>query len=251
MNIMNIIQINPNHYYPCSPKRTSSGFTSLMYLVNNTREHPGYLEQIKYILDNNPEELDKKNNSGWTALMISCRNSNTTSTLDTVKLLLEYNPDINASRDDDGENILSISVSYSNTDSSYETVKLLLDHGADITKIIYDRKTVLHKKYIHDLQTCNINAVKLLIDRAPRYIFNFYDNLQDSPITNALRYTDDYNSNLNYELIKYFLDNTPVDFDDEIFCFRIKTYMNFIPDNILNLLHDYQDDVLQVKCALD
>ena len=54
---MNIIQVDPGYYYMCSDQTGSTGFTSLMYLVNQTHNHPEYLDQIKYILDNYPEEL--------------------------------------------------------------------------------------------------------------------------------------------------------------------------------------------------
>ena len=87
---MDIIQVDPDAIYPCSSITRSIGFTNLMYLVYNTREHPEYLIQIKYILDHYPEELDKQNDIGWTALMIAVRNSCKSSTLDTVKLLLDY-----------------------------------------------------------------------------------------------------------------------------------------------------------------
>ena len=89
---MNIIQIDPNTIYRYYKYNGSTGFTSLMYLVIHTSDHPEYLDQIKYILDNHPEELDKENDSYWSAFELAVINYKRNSTLDTVELLLKYNP---------------------------------------------------------------------------------------------------------------------------------------------------------------
>ena len=68
--------------------------TRLMYLVGYTREHPEYLEEIRYILDNYPEELNKQLTAGWTAIMISIIKLEYYSTRETIELLLKYNPDL-------------------------------------------------------------------------------------------------------------------------------------------------------------
>jgi ankyrin repeat protein len=90
---MNIIEINRADNYHCSQLTRSTGFTSLMYLVINTKKHPEYFVQIEYILENYPDEINNQNTKGWTALMLICRNIGYTSTLDTLELLLKYKPD--------------------------------------------------------------------------------------------------------------------------------------------------------------
>ena len=70
--------------YPCSPVTTSKGFTNLMYLIINQKII------LKEDLEKLKSEINEKNEKGWTALMIACRNSNTKSSIKTVKLLLDY-----------------------------------------------------------------------------------------------------------------------------------------------------------------
>ena len=204
---MNIIRINPDTYYPCSQFTKSTGFTSLMYLFYHTRDHPEYLEQIKYISDNNPEELDKQNDSGWTALMISCRNSNSTSTLDTVKLLLEYHPDVNLC-DKYKCSILLYALVFSDNDSHPETCKLLLKHGANVNIIDKDGDSILMS----------------LIKQSMRI----------------------------YDLIEYVLENSDVDLDYKKNDKTVYDYaVKYNKRDIAELIKKYQDNSLDIKCALD
>ena len=79
---------NSNKSFQCSPVTKSKGFTLLMKLVlmtNNTEA----VKLIKKIITNNPEEINKQNEKGWSALMLASRFSNRDSNIETVKLLLE------------------------------------------------------------------------------------------------------------------------------------------------------------------
>ncbi len=81
--------------YPCSPYTKSSGFSQLMYYVMQTRDYPVILLEIKKLIESDPLILNKINTKGWTALMLSCRNSGTCSTEDTVQLLIDAKADLN------------------------------------------------------------------------------------------------------------------------------------------------------------
>jgi ankyrin repeat protein len=70
--------------YRCSKITSSRHFTKLMYLVINNKKYGNDILR-KYILENK-EEINKKNNIGWTALMIAARNSNVDNNVETVKL---------------------------------------------------------------------------------------------------------------------------------------------------------------------
>jgi ankyrin repeat protein len=219
----------------CSNQTRSTGFTSLMYLVNNTHDHPEYHEQIKYILDNYPEELNKQNADGWTALMLACRNSNTTSTLDTVKLLLDYNPDLYLLRID-GYNVIYVTLC--NYDAE-KTIDLLLDHGFSINHPMQYNRTVLHNINSY---SCSSKILKKLIDRIDGNITDVYGRT-------SLIYAIIYGIT---DIIEYFLtkDNLDLTIADKY----NKTAYDYAIDNklykISEMIQNY-DDSLGVKCALD
>ena len=116
-------------------------------------------------------DINKQNDSGWTALMLSSRNSNTTSTLDTVSVLLKYQPNVNI-QDNYGFTSLMHAICSMHDDSNQETCKLLLDHGANINTI--------------DKSGYNIIFVIIL------WFYSFSENAK-------------------YRQIKYILDNTNID----------------------------------------
>ena len=63
--------------------------------------------------------------------MISCANSNTSSSLETVKLLINSGADLNI-QSTHGFTALTVASQYQHTSSSLETVKLLIDSGCDV-----------------------------------------------------------------------------------------------------------------------
>ena len=83
------------HPYPCCPGIESTGFNILMYYVMQTRVYPSTLIQIRQLLETQPSLLNETNTLGWTALMLSCRNSRTNSTEETVRVLLEAGAEVN------------------------------------------------------------------------------------------------------------------------------------------------------------
>lgn len=111
--------------YDCSPFVKSKGFTGLMHLVLKTKENPELNDKIQYFTK---DEINAKNDKGWTPLLLACRNSKTLSSNDTVKLLLKYGADIN-DQQCDGWTALMMACRY---ESTVETVKILLAHQCDI-----------------------------------------------------------------------------------------------------------------------
>ena len=199
---MNIIQIDPNCEYICSSYSSCSGFTSLMYLVCNTRENPEYLEQIKYILDNYLEELNKQNALNFTPIMLAVMNYNTNSTLETVNLLLEYKPDLNII----GYGDCTVIERFILNEQDYSMIKLLLDHGADINRTDLSKKNILmylssrhdayekikfflensdidiyYKKYIHDK-----TIYEYILEREDNKLINLMDTYNNLDIKCAL-----------------------------------------------------------------
>src|SRR5580693_591341 len=123
-------EIDPNKEYWYSPFVKSKRFTKLMKLVLMGDK---YLDEIKKELIN-PSTINIKNADGWTALMISARNTNTKSSNTIIKLLLENKANVNDKDNTDWTSLMMAST-YSNTDSSNETVKLLLENKANINDI--------------------------------------------------------------------------------------------------------------------
>lgn len=143
-----------NTEYPCSPMTLSKNFTKLMYLIINLVD----IEIIiNYILQH-PNEINKKNEKGWTALMIACRNSNIYGN-DIVDILLGNNADPNLCNNKSWT-ALTLACVHSGYDSNCDTVKLLLENNADIN-ICVDEIFLLHQVILS--KYCNhIGVIELL-----------------------------------------------------------------------------------------
>lgn len=118
-------------------------------MVRLTKKSPETINEIRSHIEAHPDEINKQNVEGWTALKIACRNSRTWSTDETVELLLRSGADANI-KDTDGRTALMAAVAYSSSDSSYETIKLLLEYGADINMADYNGVTVLMHHIIYN-----------------------------------------------------------------------------------------------------
>ena len=105
--------------YDCSPITRCAGFTKLMVLVINTNKYPELIKDIYLYKD----IINEKNDLGWTALILACRNSS----IETIKQLLDNGADVNL-RCNGGWNALMVSCNNNN----FNTTKLLLDYGADV-----------------------------------------------------------------------------------------------------------------------
>ena len=122
---------DPKREYICSPNTISIKFTHLHKCVMKTGKYPFLNQYIDIYLSLNPQVIDEQNEEGWTALMLSARNSRTDSSEETVKLLLEYGANVDI-QEKDGWTALIMAARYSRTDSSEKTVKIILEYGANV-----------------------------------------------------------------------------------------------------------------------
>uniref|UniRef100_A0A6G6ADR8 Ankyrin repeat-containing protein n=1 Tax=Borely moumouvirus TaxID=2712067 RepID=A0A6G6ADR8_9VIRU len=150
--------------FPCSQYTISKYFTKLMYLIITERNHPnGHQRIINYLKDNkNRQKINQKNEKGWTALMIACRNSNIWSSIETVKLLLKFGADVNL-QNNDGWTALMLASRNSNKSSNIGTVKLLLEANSNINLQNNDGLTALMLSSGNLNKIC-IKTIKLLLN---------------------------------------------------------------------------------------
>src|SRR5580692_6157469 len=158
-NQFNNPEIDPRKEYWYSP--LTKGFTKLMKLVLMGDK---YLDEIKKELLINPSTINIKNTEGWTALIISARNTNTKSSNTIIKLLLEHKANVNDKENTVDWTSLMMASMYSNTDSSNETVKLLLEHKANINdKHTYGSTSLILASRYSNTYSSN-ETVKLLLE---------------------------------------------------------------------------------------
>jgi ankyrin repeat protein len=232
MNIT-LESLNDNNYdieYKCISYITSKGFTKLMKLVMLIKEYPELQKEIEKVINENPEEINKQNNYGFTALTLAAINSNNLSNIETVKLLLNHtNIDVNI-RDIDGWTTLMRVSKYSNTYSNIDTVKLLLDHpNIDVNIQDIDGWTALIITV--DTIQSNIETVKLLLNH-PKIDVNIKDVDGWTALMTASKYI---NVLSNIETLQLLLNNRNVD---------VSNYMNFLirteKIHLLNLIPSYK-----------
>lgn len=82
--------------YYCEPDSASScnQWTYLMVLVM-TSKSPTILDRIKYVLSRDPSQVNRKNEHGWTALMLACRWVDIYVDSNCIKLLIDAGANIN------------------------------------------------------------------------------------------------------------------------------------------------------------
>lgn len=122
---------DPNQEFKCSDSTLSKGFTLLMKWVMMTNSHPELYDRINQLIKENPEELNKQNEKGWTALMLAVSNSGSISTEETVKLLLSYGAKINI-QGQYGHSALTLAVRKAETYGTKNTIKMLIKAGANL-----------------------------------------------------------------------------------------------------------------------
>lgn len=159
-DIMYLENVNKNNFYSCSPLTQSSGFTLLMHLVSLKNKYLDIV--IKKYLKEYPQEIDKVNERGWTALMIAARNCNTYKSLNILNLLLKLGANINL-QEKCGWTVLHYVVN--NFGEGYDEIclkilKLLLEFGADVNLTELYGRTAL----MMFMDRSNIAPVKLLLE---------------------------------------------------------------------------------------
>jgi ankyrin repeat protein len=123
---------DPNVKYSPGSLRKSKGFTLLMKLVILTREFPDLDCYLVSYCKQNPEEVNKKNDKGLTALMLAAANSTTLSREKTVDILIAADADHDI-RCHDECTALIYAVRYHAISRSETTIKMLIEAKADIS----------------------------------------------------------------------------------------------------------------------
>jgi hypothetical protein len=136
---------DPEEYYWHLPTTRSKGLTLLMKYVMLAREYDWLHDIIKDYIKNNPNELNKCTNLGYTALIIASSLSNFTSTERTVKLLIDAGANVNLQTGLLFNNFtaLQLAAMYSNRYSTINTVQMLIDAGSNLESINNEKDTVL------------------------------------------------------------------------------------------------------------
>ncbi len=146
--------------YYCREMVKSAGFTLLMKLVLLTKKKKKAIYLIRKILNKNPNTIDKKNDKGWTALMLAVRNSNTCSTENTVKILIDAGADLNLQ-----SNIGATALGHSENHCENNIFKMLINAGVGINLQNNNGMSVLMGVIRSDnSNTCRVEKVKILLD---------------------------------------------------------------------------------------
>lgn len=175
------IHIEPSmeKQYLCTNYVRSCGFTLLMKLVLLTNKNKDAVTLIKKIINQDQNIIDKKNSSGYTALMLAIANSYTCSTENTVKILVDAGANVNL-QNKCGVSTLGFALSYDKNN----IFEMLINAGINTNLQNKDGKTVLmgaaHSKDAH-----NIEKIKILL-RACANV-----NLQDTSGRTALMYASE------------------------------------------------------------
>jgi ankyrin repeat protein len=147
--------IDPDKKYFYASYCESKGFTVLMKWCLLYHNDPNIVQRIADYLGEHPETINQKNYKGWTALMMSCRNSQTVSSDTIIKLLIGYGTDLDV-QDDIGWTALMISCQKYNNGNSIVSIKLLIDN----VKNNYGNTPLL----LHVRRNPNIDIINLLLD---------------------------------------------------------------------------------------
>ena len=123
-------KILANKSYPCTTNLMSSDFTALMHAVLSNN-----VEAVQKVLKYDPEQINKQNTVGCTALILIARNSGFLSNSSTIiKMLIDAEADLEI-RDSKGSNALSAACAFLGSKpvcSSEDSVLLLINAGANV-----------------------------------------------------------------------------------------------------------------------
>ncbi|BCS83604.1 putative ankyrin repeat protein [Cotonvirus japonicus] len=205
---MENIKFNNQFEYECCLGIKCKGFTELMFMAKNANKITNcktkIMMRIADLIFEKPLELKKYINSvnklGWTALMLACRNSNTTSNDDIVESLLISSVDI-YKENNNKDTALSLALFYAGTDSNIQTVKLLLDkwNANNLAENYEHYFAVAWKNKLH-----NVELLKMLINvcagtHYKREIFtNIVKNSRTKRNSIILKILSEYMTDIDY-----------------------------------------------------
>jgi ankyrin repeat protein len=153
-----------NKQYSCSPYSNCSGFSKLMYIIINDSSN-NMNSFIEKFINDNPDEINKLNDRGWTVLHTLARfiKHNTDSLL--PLLLIEKGVGLNI-QDLYGYTALMIAVRcYSYPQNNLNILKILIEKGAILDVQNNDGYTALMLASGYSGCESNLETVNLLIDR--------------------------------------------------------------------------------------
>jgi len=165
---------DPETEYYCAPLETnkSTGFTLLQKLILTNDKVDRY-DEIKELIDRQPEVINQPNTSGWTALMIACTNSRKYKLLNIIKLLLDC-PGIDVNMQlhtvcgqlgPANWSSLMLAARNSGVYSNIETVKLLLKHPNINANLQNNEGHTALTLAVRDLNKhSNVDTVELLLN---------------------------------------------------------------------------------------
>jgi len=178
--------------YKCSENISCKGFTELMLLTLSNDENI-----IKH-----KKDINAKNEKGWTALMLACRNNGIKFSI--IKLLIEMGADVNAVNED-GWTALMMIARYKK--DSIEVIDLLIQNGADLNIQNKEGYTALMLAchYCKTTNSCLDIVIKLLNEKADPNLENRYGETalfilcttQNMKITNIIKALVEHNANVN------------------------------------------------------
>ncbi len=192
---------NPETEYECSPSTKSNKFTHLHKCVMKTREYPILNEYIDTYLKQNLNEIDKKNEKSWSALMLASLNSKTNSSEETVRILLENGADVNL-KNNNGSGALVLASVYTKSNCSEETVRILLKHGADVNSKDNTGKTALIYASQYSKTNSSEETVRILLEHGADV------NSKDNTGRTALMYaSNNSKTNSSVETVRILLEH--------------------------------------------
>lgn len=197
--IENLLIDDKEKIYRCCGSCFSKGFTHLHKCVMNTNECPFLNTYIDTYLNLYPDEINVRNEKGYTALMLASPNTNTCSTYETVEILLKHGANVNEKCSVGCTALVLSSTNLKNSDEN--TLKILLKYGADVNLANKYNGTALMYVIINVGNYENINeTIKVLLDYGAKI------NLQDNCDSTALMYAIWLSFSKSEEIIKTLLD---------------------------------------------
>lgn len=167
---------DPTKKYRYDKVGKSDGFTKLMKWVLLTKKHPFLEEKIKNYLKKNKDQLEVKNNRGYTALMMAALVTKHVSTENTVRILINAGANLNTNK----YSALWLAATYSNSYSTENTVKILIDAGSNVDLQSVNKSFSLIRAARNSVGFSTENTVKMLIDAGANL------DLQDSSGSTAI-----------------------------------------------------------------
>lgn len=201
-NKLKHLLIYDNFDYMCYNYVYSKGFTHLHKCVMRTNEFPFLNKYINEFLKLYPKVINRKNQRGFTALMLAAINSNDKSTEKTVKILLKHKAKIDLQHEY-GWTALMCTAFYSRTLSSEKTVKLLLKHGANVNIRDKNGFTALILATCQSGQHSTENTVRMLLK------YGADINMQSNDGETALMCPINDSDTSTQQTIKILLDHNP------------------------------------------